>query len=117
MLITFIQPNVGAKTYWFQAKPNINILINSAKSEISAADVKAEILKRLNNQINSNGQLRILINPSGDVPEQKTLTLVILSPDYATQINSINKKVENYVEQIATKKEAHSAFSGIQYSI
>lgn len=102
--------NVGAKTYWFQAKPNINILINSAKSEISAADVKAEILKRLNNQINSNGQLRILINPSGDVPEQKTLTLVILSPDYATQINSINKKVENYVEQIATKKEAHSAF-------
>lgn len=96
--------NVGAKTYWFQAKPNINILINSAKSEISAADVKAEILKRLNNQINSNGQLRILINPSGDVPEQKTLTLVILSPDYATQINSINKKVENYVEQIATKK-------------
>ena len=77
--------NVGTKSYWFQAKPNINILINSAKSEVSANDVKAEILKRLNSQINGNSQLRVLINPSSDVPEQKTLTLVILSPDYATQ--------------------------------
>lgn len=96
--------NVGTKNFWFQAKPNINILINSAKSEISANDVKAEILKRLNSQINGNSQLRVLINPSSDVPEQKTLTLVILSPDYATQATSISKKVENYVEQIATKK-------------
>ena len=38
--------NVGAKTYWFQAKPNINILINSAKSEISSSRCpKLEILK------------------------------------------------------------------------
>lgn len=98
--------NVGTKNFWFQAKPNINILINSAKSEVSANDVKAEILKRLNSQINGNSQLRILINPSSDVPEQKTLTLVILSPDYATQTSAISKKVENYVEQIATKKGA-----------
>ena len=96
--------NVGTKNYWFQAKPNINILINSAKSEISATDMKAEILKRLNSQINSNSQLRILINPSSDVPEQKSLTLVVLSPDYATQASGISKKVQNYVEQIATKK-------------
>ena len=96
--------NVGSKNYWFQAKPNINILINSAKSEISATDVKAEILKRLNSQINGNSQLRILINPSSDVPEQKSLTLVVLSPDYATQANSISKKVQNYVEQLSTKK-------------
>lgn len=96
--------NVGTKNYWFQAKPNINILINSAKSEVSAADIKAEILKRLNSQISGNSQLRILINPSSDVPEQKSLTLVVLSPDYATQTNSISSKVQNYVEQISTKK-------------
>ena len=96
--------NVGTKNYWFQAKPNINILINNAKSEINANDIKAEILKRLNSQINGNSQLRVLINPSGDVPEQKSLTLVILSPDYATQANNISKKVQNFVEQIATKK-------------
>lgn len=96
--------NVGTKNYWFQAKPNINILINSAKSEISANDVKAEILKRLNSQINGNSQLRVLINPSGDVPEQKSLTLVVLSPDYATQANGISSKVQHFVEQMATKK-------------
>lgn len=96
--------NVGTKNYWFQAKPNINILINSAKSEITANDVKAEILKRLNSQINGNSKLRVLINPSSDVPEQKSLTLVVLGPDYATQANSISKKVQNFVEQIATKK-------------
>lgn len=96
--------NVGTKNYWFQAKPNINILINSVKSGISANDVKAEILKRLNNQINSNSQLRILINPSGDVPEQKSLTLVILSPEYATQANNTSKKTKNHIEQIAIKK-------------
>lgn len=96
--------NVGTRNYWFQAKPNINILINSAKSEISVADVKVEILKRLNSQINGNSRLRILINPSGDVPEQKSLTLIVLSPDYATQVNNISKKVQEYVEQISTKK-------------
>lgn len=95
---------VGTRNYWFQAKPNINILVNKAKSEILQTDVNAEILKRLNAQINGNSQLRILINPSGDIPEQKSLTLVILSPDYATQANNISKKVQRYIEQIAFKK-------------
>jgi hypothetical protein len=96
--------NVGTRNYWFQAKPNINILVNKAKSEITLADVNAEVLKRLNAQINGNSQLRVLIAPSNDIPEQKSLTLVILSPDYATQANSISKKVQHYVEQIALKR-------------
>jgi hypothetical protein len=96
--------NVGVKNYWFQAKPNINILVNKAKSEITPADVNAEILKRLNAQINGNSQLRVLINPSSDIPEQKSLTLVILSPNYATQANNVSKKVNDYIEQIALKK-------------
>lgn len=96
--------NAGTKNYWFQAKPNVNILINGAKSEISINDVKAEIVKRLNSQVSGNSQLRILVNPSGDIPEQKSLTLIIFGPDYATQASSIRKKVENHIEQIATKK-------------
>ena len=96
--------SVNNKQYWFQAKPNINILINSAKSEITAEEVKGEILKRLNAQLSSNSQLRILVNPTGDVPEQKSLTLVVLSPDYATQVSNISKKVENFVEQLSTRK-------------
>lgn len=96
--------NIGTRSYWFQAKPNVNILINSAKSEISLPEVNTEILKRLNAQTNSNSQLKVLINPSNDIPEQKSLTLIILGPEYATQSHNISKKVQNYVEQIATKK-------------
>lgn len=96
--------NIGTRSYWFQAKPNVNILINSAKSEISLPEVNTEILKRLNAQTNSNSQLKVLINPSNDIPEQKSLTLIILGPEYATQSHNVSKKVQNYVEQIATKK-------------
>lgn len=96
--------NIGTRSYWFQAKPNVNILINSAKSEISLPEVNTEILKRLNSQTNSNSQLKVLINPSNDIPEQKSLTLIILEPEYATQSHNVSKKVQNYVEQIATQK-------------
>ena len=96
--------NIGTRSYWFQAKPNVNILINSAKSEISLPEVNTEILKRLNSQTNSNSQLKVLINPSNDIPEQKSLSLIILGPEYATQSHNVSKKVQNYVEQIATKK-------------
>ncbi|MCD8261448.1 MAG: DUF499 domain-containing protein [Bacteroides sp.] len=96
--------NVGTRNYWFQAKPNINILVNKAKSDVNKEDIKAEILKRLHTQTHSTSQLRILINHSEDVPEQKSLTLVILGPDYATQANPINGKVKTYIKQIATKK-------------
>lgn len=96
--------NVGTRSYWFQAKPNVNILINSAKSEVSLPEVNTEILKRLNAQTNSNSQLKILINPSNDIPEQKSLTLIILGPEYATQRNNIAHKVQKHVEQIATQK-------------
>lgn len=96
--------NIGTRNYWFQAKPNVNILINSAKSEISLPEVNTEILKRLNSQTHSSSQLKILVNPSNDIPEQKSLTLIILGPEYATQSHNVGKKVQNYVEQIATKK-------------
>ena len=96
--------NIGTRNYWFQAKPNVNILINSAKSEIQLPEINTEILKRLSTQTNSNSQLKILINPSGDIPEQKSLTLVILGSEYATPSNNINQKVQNHVEQIATMK-------------
>ena len=48
--------------------------------------------------------MKVLINPSNDIPEQKSLTLIILGPEYATQSHNVSKKVQNYVEQIATKK-------------
>ena len=96
--------NVGSRSYWFQSKPNINILVNQAKAEISQADISGEIINRLNAQTRNVSKIKVLVNPANDIPEQKSLTLVILGPEYATQPGSINTKTKKQVEQIAQNK-------------
>lgn len=96
--------NVGSRSYWFQSKPNINILINQAKAEISKVDISGEIINRLNTQTRNVSGLKVLINPTNDIPEQKSLTLVILGPEYATQSGKMNPKTQKQIEQIAQNK-------------
>ena len=74
---------VGGATYWFESKANINILIAQAKSEVKKEDVEAEIIKRLKNSASFIHEINVLVCPTGDVPEQKQLTLVILPPSIA----------------------------------
>ena len=57
--------------YWFQSKPNINILVNQAKAEISQADISGEIINRLNAQTRNVSKIKVLVNPANDIPEQK----------------------------------------------
>ncbi|HCZ22579.1 MAG TPA: hypothetical protein DHU72_03855, partial [Rikenellaceae bacterium] len=45
-----------------------------------------------------------MIAPTGDVPEQKSLTLVIMSPEYAQPTGSTSASLERAIKQIATKK-------------
>ena len=97
---------VGEANYWFESKANVNILLQQAMAEIKDADVEAEILKRLQisvNYIQGKG-LNVLIAPTGDVPEQKSLTLVIMSPEYAQPTGSTSASLERAIKQIATKK-------------
>ena len=96
--------NVGSRSYWFQSKPNINILVNQAKAEIKHTDISGEIINRLNAQTRNVPGLKVLINPTDDIPEQKSLTLVILGPEYATQPGNMNPKTQKQIEQIAQNK-------------
>jgi hypothetical protein len=96
--------SVGNRSYWFQAKPNINILINQAKSEVSQKDNFAEIIQRLSSNARGIGNLKVLVNPTSDVPEQKSLTLVILGPEYATHPVNINYTTEHLIKKIALNK-------------
>lgn len=97
--------SVGSRSYWFQSKPNINILINQAKSDVKREDIFGEIIYRLNAQTRSiHSRLKVLINPTGDIPDQRSLTLVILGPEYATQPTTINHKTQQYVEKTALYK-------------
>lgn len=92
----------GEKSYWFQSKPNVNILLNQAKSEISKDEIVAEVLNRLNASKSFISSLNVLIAPSSDVPEQKRLTMVILPPDKTVPVaGEMPNTVKRYIEDIA----------------
>ena len=75
--------NIGEKTYWFESKPNVNILINQAKANVSPDEVNKAILDSLNSSVRMiTSRPKVLVNPTSDVPEQKQFTLVIMHPQY-----------------------------------
>ena len=92
------------KRYWYHTKPNINILINQVRNDIQPIDIEAEILKRITEKSRAVQPFNVLIHPTGDVPEQQKLTLVILNPQFHADQNAVEKNTQKYIEQIATKK-------------
>lgn len=100
----YAQTGAGGKRYWFHTKPNINILINQAKSDIKGPDIEAEILKRIAEKSKKIQLFNTLVNPSEDIPEQQKPTLVILSPNYLATSNEVSKHTRPVIERIATKK-------------
>ncbi|MBS1794111.1 MAG: DUF499 domain-containing protein [Acidobacteria bacterium] len=92
------------KRYWFHTKPNILILINQVKPDIKGPDIDAEILKRIQEKVRMVQGFNVLVNPTGDVPEQTKLTLVILNPKFRADVNGISEDTQEYIKRIATKK-------------
>ena len=72
----------GQRRYWFHTKPNVNILINQAKGDVSNPDIETDIIRRLNEKSRGIQLFNVLVNPSEDIPEQQKPTLVILHPKY-----------------------------------
>ena len=90
------------QSYWFQSKPNINILINQAKGDVKDDDVNAEILKMIKTSVQTVGQVKVLVDPTGDVPEQKQLTFVIMHPKYAVAAGgNMNRMTQSAIKQLA----------------
>jgi predicted AAA+ superfamily ATPase len=94
----------STKRYWFHTEPNINILINQAKADVQTPEIEAEILKRLNDKSKLVQAFNTLVNPTGDVPEQTKLTLILLHPQYQADEAKVADNTQKYIEQIATKK-------------
>jgi hypothetical protein len=92
------------KRYWFHTKPNVNILINSAKNEIKKADINAEILGRLEAAKGRVNNFNLLVNPSDDIPEQKHPTLLILGTEFLASLDGVSSASKRKIEKIATKK-------------
>ena len=100
----YAQTGSQGKRYWFHTKPNINILINQAKSDVKTTDIDAEILKRLSEQARRVTAFNTLVDPSEEVPEQQKLTLILLPPHLRANPDSITGNVKGLIERIATKK-------------
>jgi len=92
------------KRYWFRVEPNVNILINKARSEISRPDVNAEILKRIKNRETGINLFNPLVDPDEGIPEQKKPTLIILGPQYLKTQQGLTKETQEWIKKIATKK-------------
>lgn len=92
------------KRYWFHTKPNLNILVNQARTDIGRPEVEKEILAHLEQGKKRIQNFEVLVAPTGDITEQRRSTLVIMHPKYQLNGGSIPKAMETRIEQIATKK-------------
>lgn len=92
----------GEQSYWFQSKPNINILINQAKGDVKEEDIYAEILRMAKRAVQTIGHMKVLVDPTGDVPEQKQLTFIVMHPKYAVAAGgSISNSAQHAIKQMA----------------
>lgn len=95
----------GEQSYWFQSKPNINILINQAKGDVKEDEINAEILKMIKQAVVNVAQVKVLVDPTGDVPEQKQLTFVVLHPQYTVAAGgNVSRTTQQVIKQIAQQR-------------
>ena len=60
---------------------------------------------------------RVLVDPQTDLPEQKSLTLLIMSPSYALPDNGGREAIEKQVLSLGQKCGARVSHSGESYLI
>jgi len=95
----------GEQSFWFQSKPNINILVNQAKGDVKEEEVNAEIMRMVKQSVVNLGQVKVLVDPTGDVPEQKQLTFVVMHPKYTVAAGGdVSRSAQYAIKQMAQMK-------------
>jgi hypothetical protein len=95
----------GEQSYWFQSKPNINILINQAKGDVKEEEIYGEVMQMVKQSVANVAKVKVLVDPSGDVPEQKQLTFVVMHPKYTIAAGgSVSRSAELTIKQMAQMK-------------
>jgi len=95
--------NLG-KRYWFGTKPTLNKLVVQYRQQCSGRDFEAEILEDLKSEgqkgAGAGATWRVLVNPEEDLPEQKSLTLLILPPSFTWDDNGNGRSKDAVKERI-----------------
>lgn len=103
--------NLG-KRYWFGAKPRLTKLIVQYRGQFSSENFNREILDTLKEQIRDiridPATWRIIVNPEADLPEQKSLTLLIMPPENAYSengggMNLIPSPMQKFLMDLSSK--------------
>ena len=73
------------KRYWFGTKPTLVKLISMYKAQYASQDFSAEIVEALEQRTKKldtgPATWRVLVNPGTDLPEQRSLVLLIMPPE------------------------------------
>ena len=93
------------KVYCFESKANINILLTQAKQSINQDAIDTETVERLRQAALSTAlPMKVLVDPKGDMPEQKSLTLIILHPTLTANADGVSQLAKTTIEAIATQR-------------
>ena len=80
------------KRYWFGTKPTLNKLVVQYRQQIASRDFSGEIIESIRKEVQKGtmggATWRVLVNPTEDLPEQRSLTLLILPPSLAWEENA-----------------------------
>jgi len=74
------------KRYWYGVKPTLIKLISQYRNQLTSSDFNAEIVETLQEQVRrlpaGGPGWSILVDPQEHLPERKSLTLLVLSPEH-----------------------------------
>ena len=93
------------KRYWFGTKPTLNKLIVQYRQQSTREDFTEQIIENLRTESrkSSSGSAtwRVIVDPAQDLPEQRSLALLILSPSLAWDNEyDRNDMIQEYVKSI-----------------
>jgi len=97
--------NLG-KRYWFGTKPTLTKLIVQYRNQYASRGFDEEILETLQAQVKGlrtePATWRVLVAPEADLPEQKSLALLVMPPNCAYANNGSARLMPSLVEQRLT---------------
>jgi len=98
------------KRYWFSTKPNLNKLIVQYRQQHAGKNFDDDIIESLRAEVRkmSHGEAmwKVVVDPQPDLPEQKSLALLVLPPKLAWNGNGDEDscdQVRLYVLGLSTK--------------
>ena len=103
------------KRYWFGTKPTLTKLIVQYRGQFAGKNFDAEMEELIRDQVKSSkvglAKWQVMVSPGVDLPEQKSLTLLVMTTDCAYSENDeTSSAVQQSVMAISQKcgqKERH----------